>query len=128
MTTPAFDPQPCTDGNGNTIPCPEPQLFHRTTTSTGPVEHPGRQYDITLPINPGFAVQSLQVDSTTHAANITWEVDDPDGERFRQALSASSVTFNARRSPAVTVLGISVLSAPQPAVGFTVHALAIEAG
>lgn len=44
------------------------------------------------------------------------------------ALSASSVTFNARRSPAVTILGISVLSASQPLVGATVHMTATEAG
>jgi hypothetical protein len=44
------------------------------------------------------------------------------------ALSASSVTFTARRSPAVTVLGISVLSASVPLVGATVHATALEAG
>lgn len=57
------------------------------------------------------------------------EASTADGTETRiTALSASSVTFNARRSPAVTILGISVLSAPQPAVGFTVHAMAIEAG
>ena len=44
------------------------------------------------------------------------------------ALSASSVTFNVRRSPAVVVLGISVLQVPQPAVGVTVHCIAVEAG
>lgn len=44
------------------------------------------------------------------------------------ALSASSVTFAARRSPAVTVLGISVLSASVPLVGATVHCHAAEAG
>lgn len=44
------------------------------------------------------------------------------------ALTAASVTFNVRRSPAVTVLGIAVLSAPQPASGVTVHMHALEAG
>lgn len=57
------------------------------------------------------------------------ETATTDGTECRiTALSASSVTFNARRSPAVTVLGLSVLSAPQPAVGFTVHCVAAEAG
>lgn len=111
MTTPAFDPQPCTDGNGNSVPCPEPQQFHRTTTATGPVNHPGRQYDITLPINPGFAVQSLQVDSVTSAANIVWEVDDPDGEQFRQNLT----TFMEGRLPAAAVVTIT-----NPNVGQTI--------
>jgi hypothetical protein len=44
------------------------------------------------------------------------------------ALSASAVTFTARRSPAVTLLGISVLSASVPLVGATVHMTATEAG
>lgn len=56
------------------------------------------------------------------------ETASTDGTEARiTALSASAVTFNARRSPAVTVLGISVLSAPQPAQGFTIHAIAAEA-
>lgn len=51
-----------------------------------------------------------------------------DGTETRiTAISASSVTFNARRSPAVTILGISVLSAPQPAAGFVIHITAMEA-
>jgi hypothetical protein len=57
------------------------------------------------------------------------ETSTVDGTETRiTAISTSSVTFNARRSPAVTILGISVLSAPQPASGFTVHATAMEAG
>ncbi|MER6828891.1 hypothetical protein ABT352_23120 [Streptosporangium sp. NPDC000563] len=44
------------------------------------------------------------------------------------SLSASSVTFNVRRSPAVTLLGISVVQVPQPASGVTVHCMAVEAG
>lgn len=44
------------------------------------------------------------------------------------ALSATSVTFNVRRSPAVVILGISVLQVPQPASGVTVHMHAIETG
>jgi hypothetical protein len=44
------------------------------------------------------------------------------------ALSTSSVTFNVRRSPAVVILGISVLSASVPAAGVTVHCDATEAG
>ncbi|MCM1964837.1 hypothetical protein [Streptomyces sp. G1] len=44
------------------------------------------------------------------------------------ALSASSVTFNVRRSPAVVILGISVLQVPVPASGVTVHCEAVLAG
>jgi hypothetical protein len=44
------------------------------------------------------------------------------------AVSASSVTFNVRRAPAVVVLGISVLQVPIPASGVTVHCIAVEAG
>lgn len=73
--------QPCPDAA-----CLAPIRFCFTSTSTGPVEHPGRQYDISLPINPGFAVDSLTIDNVTHAAGITWTVFDGDGETFRQAL------------------------------------------
>jgi hypothetical protein len=44
------------------------------------------------------------------------------------SVSATSVTYNARRSPAVTLLGISILSAPQAAVGVTVNVIATVAG
>lgn len=44
------------------------------------------------------------------------------------ALSATSVTLNARRAPAVTVLGISVVSAPVPFSGATIHMVAHQSG
>ncbi|MEV3895302.1 hypothetical protein [Streptomyces anulatus] len=44
------------------------------------------------------------------------------------ALSASSVTLNVRRSPAVVVLGLSVLQVPIPAAGVTVHCMAALSG
>lgn len=44
------------------------------------------------------------------------------------AASASSCTFNVRRSPSVVILGISVLEAPQNAPGVTLQCVAIEAG
>lgn len=94
---------------GTLMPCPgetgclEPVAFHRTTTTTSPVDHPGRQYDLDLPINPGFAVQSLQVDQVTNAANIVWDVSDPDGEKFRQDLTA----FIEGRVPAAATVTIT---------------------
>ncbi|QBZ73503.1 hypothetical protein SEA_MISCHIEF19_18 [Streptomyces phage Mischief19] len=75
--------QPCPDGG-----CGGPIQFCQTGTTTGPVQHPGRTYDITLPINPGFAVQSLQIDSVSQSAGITWEVDDPFGNTFAADLKA----------------------------------------
>lgn len=69
--------QPCPDGT-----CLAPMQFCQTSTSTGPVEHPGRMYDISLPINPGFAVDSLVIDNVTHAAGINWTVFDGDGAQF----------------------------------------------
>lgn len=113
MSTPVsnFLPQPCCDADGNAVPCPEPVAFHRTTTSTAPVDHPGRTYDLTLPINPGFAVQSLQVDAVTHAANIVWDVADPDGEQFRQDLTA----FIDTRIPSDAVVTIT-----NPNAGLTI--------
>lgn len=44
------------------------------------------------------------------------------------ANSAVSCTINVRRSPAVTILGISVLQVPVNAVGVTVHAIFTVAG
>ncbi len=77
--------------------------------------------NVTFTFTPAFAT----VPVVTNAV----ETSTVDGTETRiTAISTSSVTFNARRSPAVTILGISVLSAPQPAVGFIVHAMAIEAG
>lgn len=109
--------QPCPDAA-----CLPPMQFCQTSTSTGPVEHPGRQYDLTLPINPGFAVQSLQVDAVNNPAGITWEVDDPDGEAFRQNLT----TFIEGRVPASATVTITNPNAgvPQvcgPAQPMTVH-------
>lgn len=99
--------QPCPDAA-----CLPPVQFCQTSTSTGPVEHPGRQYDITLPINPGFAVQSLQVDAVSNPAGITWEVDDPDGEAFRQNLT----TFIEGRVPAAATVTITNPNAGVPQV------------
>lgn len=99
--------QPCPDAA-----CLPPVQFCQTSTTTGPVDHPGRQYDLTLPINPGFAVQSLTVDAVTHAAGITWEVDDPDGETFRQNLT----TFIEGRVPAPAVVTITNPNAGTPQV------------
>lgn len=99
--------QPCPDAA-----CLPPMQFCQTSTSTGPVEHPGRQYDLTLPINPGFAVQSLQVDAVSNPAGITWEVDDPDGEAFRQNLT----TFIEGRVPAAATVTITNPNAGVPQV------------
>lgn len=69
----------------------------------------------------GFAVTPV----VTHAVQTT--ASDLTECRIA-ALSAASVTFNVRRSPAVVLLGISVLQVPQPAVGVTVHCHALEPG
>lgn len=76
---------------------------------------------VTFAFTPPFPTVPVVTNATQTAV--------ADGTECRiTALTAASVTFNARRSPAVTVLGISVLSAPQPAVGFTIHAVAAETG
>lgn len=92
--------------------CLPPMQFCQTSTTTGPVEHPGRQYDVTLPINPGFAVESMQVDQVTNAANIVWDVADPDGEQFRQDLTA----FMEGRLPAAATVTITNPNAGVPQV------------
>lgn len=109
--------QPCPDAA-----CLPPMQFCQTSTTTGPVDHPGRQYDLALPINPGFAVQSLQVDAVSHPAGITWEVDDPDGETFRQNLTS----FMEGRVPAAATVTITNPNAGVPqvcgaALPMTVH-------
>jgi hypothetical protein len=81
----------------------QPQQFCQTSTSTAPVEHPGRMYDITLPINPGFGVDTLQVDAVSNPAGIIWDVSDPDGERFRTDLTA----FLESRLPPAAVVTIT---------------------
>jgi hypothetical protein len=94
---------------GTLMPCPgetgclEPVQFCFTSTAVGDVDHPGRQYDLTLPINPGFAVQSMNVDAVNHAANLVWNVDDPDGEGFRADLT----TFIETRIPSDAVVTIT---------------------
>jgi hypothetical protein len=76
---------------------------------------------VTIPFVPPFAT----VPVVTNAV----ETVSTDATECRiTALTNASVTFMARRSPAVTVLGISVLSASVPLVGATVHATALEAG
>lgn len=96
----------------------QPSGVRRMVAAKGVTDGSG---NVTFNFTPAFASVPVVVNAVETATT--------DGTECRiTAISASSVTFNARRSPAVTVLGISVLSAPQPAVGFTVHALAIEAG
>lgn len=90
--------QTCPEGT-----CLPPMQFCQTETTTGPVEHPGRQYDITLPINPGFEVTSLQVDAVTHAAGIVWNIDDQDGAQFATDLTA----FMEGRLPAAATVTIT---------------------
>lgn len=79
--------------------CLPPMQFCQTSTTTGPVDHPGRQYDLTLPINPGFAVDSMTVDSVTHPAGLTWSIFDVDGGDFATALKS----FIQSRIPGTTV-------------------------
>lgn len=86
--------QVCPEGT-----CMPPMQFCQTATSTGPVDHPGRVYDVTLPINPGFAVDRLQIDSAANAAGITWSIFDTDGSKFAADLKA----FTESRIPGSTV-------------------------
>lgn len=77
--------------------------------------------NVTFTFTPPFAT----VPVVTNAV----ETGTADATECRiSALSASAVTFTARRSPAVTLLGISVLSSSVPLVGATVHVTAMEAG
>lgn len=107
--------------------CPDgasmgPVQFCQTGTSTAPVEHPGRMYDITLPINPGFPVDSMIVDAVTHNAGITWEVDDPDGAAFATALDA----FMTARLPSGTTVTVTNPNAGTPQVCGTAAPMTIH--
>ena len=119
-TPPSFDPQPCCDGAGD-APCGQPVQFCQNSSTTGPVEHPGRQYDLTLPINQGFAVEQLLVDSTTHNAGITWSVLDSDGAAFAEELRV----FLEGRLPAAAVVTITNPNAGEEICGdaepFQIH-------
>ncbi|MFD3848181.1 hypothetical protein ACFWVB_20110 [Streptomyces microflavus] len=104
--------QPCPDAA-----CLPPMQFCQTSTDTGPVEHPGRQYDITLPINQGFAVDSLTVDAVTHPAGITWSIFDVDGDTFAADLESfiqgrvpagATVTVNNPNSGADEICGAAL--------------------
>lgn len=83
--------------------CLPPMQFCQTGTTTGPVEHPGRIYDITLPINQGFGVDSLVIDAVTHAAGINWSIFDVDGSQFASDLDA----FITGRLPAGTTVTVT---------------------
>lgn len=76
---------------------------------------------VTFPFTPPFTAPPV----VTHAVQTA--ITDVTECRV-SAVSASSVTFNVRRSPAVVVLGISVLQVPVPAAGVTVHAAAVDPG
>lgn len=109
---------PGEDGPG----CLPPMQFCQTTTSTAPVDYPGRVYDITLPINPGFAVETLQVDQVMSPANILWDVSDQDGERFRAELTA----FLEGRLPAAATVTITNPNAGQGQVCGAAQAMQIH--
>lgn len=94
--------------------CLPPMQFCQTGTTTGPVDHPGRQYDLALPINQGFAVDSLVVDAVTHPAGITWSIFDVDGSQFATDLQSfiqgrmpagATVTVNNPNAGATEICG-----------------------
>lgn len=94
----------------------QPMQFCTTTSTTGPVEHPGRMYDLTLPINPGFAVDSLTMDAVTQNAGITWSIFDPDGAQFaadlqsfiQSRMSGSTVTVTNPNAGSTQVCGAAL--------------------
>ena len=80
---------------GTLLPCPgetgclDPVQFCFTTTSTGPVEHQGRMFDAVIPLNPGFALDSITVDAVTTPQNLVWDVSDSTGQAFADDLEAA---------------------------------------
>jgi hypothetical protein len=92
--------------------CLPPMQFCQTTTTTGPVQHPGRLYFLTLPINQGFSVDTMNVDAIAHAAGITWSIFDVDGSQF----AADLKTFMESRLPPGTVVTVANPNAGAPAI------------
>ena len=89
----------------------------RITAATGVTDAAG---NVTVAFAPPFPAAPVVTHAVqTGIADVT--------ECRVSALSAASVTFNVRRSPAVVVLGISVLQVPVPAAGVTVHCVATAA-
>lgn len=103
---------------GHNPPQTPPAAPRRVFAGTGTTDGSG---NVTFTFSPAFAAAPV----VTHSLQTT--VADATEARIT-ALSASSVTFNVRRSPAVTLLGISVLQVPQPLTGATVHVIATAAG
>lgn len=98
-----------------TVPAPPAR---RIFAGTGVTDASG---NVTFTFVPPFAAAPV----VTHA--IQTSLADATEARIT-ALSASSVTLNARRAPGVVVLGISVLQVPQPLSGATIHVQATAAG
>jgi hypothetical protein len=76
---------------------------------------------VTFNFVPPFAV----IPVVTHA--VATAITDVTECRI-SAVSVNAVTFNVRRSPAIVLLGISVLQVPIPAAGVTVHCIAVQPG
>lgn len=102
-------------------------------TTTGSIDRTGRRVvsgsgvtdasgNVTFTFTPAFSVPPNPI------AQIGPSADTALIEARLTALSASSATFNVRRSPGVTILGIQVLQVPQNAPGVTVHCIATEPG
>ncbi|MFD3848184.1 hypothetical protein ACFWVB_20125 [Streptomyces microflavus] len=93
-------------------------VARRTFAGTGVTDASG---NVTFTFTPPFPVAPV----VTHAVQTA--ITDVTECRIA-ALSASSVTLNVRRSPAVVILGLSVLQVPIPAAGVTVHCMAALSG
>lgn len=77
--------------------------------------------NVTFTFTPPFAAPPVVTQSImTSNTNAT--------EARITALTASSCTLQARQSPGVVILGISVLQVPQPLVGATIGIIAVDPG
>lgn len=91
----------------------------RIFSGTGTTDGSGNVTFTFTPAFPSVPVAVAQIGPSADAALVEARIT---------ALSASSCTLNVRRSPAVVILGLSVLEVPQNAVGAPVQLVAIEAG
>lgn len=109
--------QPCPGETG----CLEPVQFCFTSTSTGNVEHPGRQYDASIPLNPGFALESIVIDGVVTPQNLVWDVNDAAGQVFADELETRLHTLLPNAGTIVVTPPAGGQNCGNPATSFAVH-------
>ncbi|MEU1815140.1 hypothetical protein ABZ543_08075 [Streptomyces roseifaciens] len=96
-----------------------PTAARRVFAGTGVTDGSG---NVTFTFTPAFTTTPAVVGQIGPSADTALI------EARLTAVSTASATFNVRRAPGVTILGIQVLQVPQNAPGVTVQCVAVEPG